>query len=387
MSNGTVLVTGAKGFLAAHVIEQLIAQDYRVLGTVRTRDKGEFYVRRYGAARFAYHVVRDCDVLRSFQAVFLAHGQHIRYVVHTASPAFYNGQDPERDVMQPAVAAVLGVLRAAKEFGAPDVLRKVVITSSVACVLQQPPRLDDAAMVYDETMWNPISLEEASGSMQSAYFAARVFAEKAVWKFVRSEAPPFAVTTVQLPLVLGPPINDLVYQNLQASNEFLLQLITDPQRVLSGLEQQEEDDAPFTATATATSTTARLSTANQVLPETFPFYVDVRDAAATHVRALTATSLDNKRCLSVAGVADSRRIVRTLCKVCPEFTQFLSPQLRADLDNNNSNNTQSFAQFDTTASRTLLGMEYLPLERSVYDTVVQVRELERRQAAGGLPSP
>ena len=40
---GTVLVTGATGYIASHVISQLLEKGYKVLGTVRSLDNKEKY--------------------------------------------------------------------------------------------------------------------------------------------------------------------------------------------------------------------------------------------------------------------------------------------------------------------------------------------------------
>ena len=36
MSKGTVLVSGASGYIASHVIRELLQRDYHVVGTVRS---------------------------------------------------------------------------------------------------------------------------------------------------------------------------------------------------------------------------------------------------------------------------------------------------------------------------------------------------------------
>ena len=59
----TVLVTGANGFIASHVADQLLEDGYNVKGTVRTLDKGqallEHFQTKYGEGRFELVVVED----------------------------------------------------------------------------------------------------------------------------------------------------------------------------------------------------------------------------------------------------------------------------------------------------------------------------------------
>jgi NADPH-dependent methylglyoxal reductase len=43
MSKGTVLVSGASGYIASHVIKELLQRDYHVVGTVRSVAKKAKY--------------------------------------------------------------------------------------------------------------------------------------------------------------------------------------------------------------------------------------------------------------------------------------------------------------------------------------------------------
>lgn len=58
----TVLVTGASGFIAAHVVEHLLNAGFNVRGTVRSKDKGEYLVNLFknqSGAKFDYVIVDD----------------------------------------------------------------------------------------------------------------------------------------------------------------------------------------------------------------------------------------------------------------------------------------------------------------------------------------
>lgn len=54
----TVLVTGASGFVATHVIKALIDQDFTVRGTVRKASRGEYLKGLFGH-KFEYVIVED----------------------------------------------------------------------------------------------------------------------------------------------------------------------------------------------------------------------------------------------------------------------------------------------------------------------------------------
>jgi hypothetical protein len=58
--NDLVLVSGASGFIAAHLTSHLLMNGYRVRGTVRSNDKGEYLKKLYeGVGEFEYVIVKD----------------------------------------------------------------------------------------------------------------------------------------------------------------------------------------------------------------------------------------------------------------------------------------------------------------------------------------
>jgi len=67
----TVLVTGANGFIASHVADQLLQAGFKVKGTVRSEDKGrlitEIFEKRHGKDAFSYAVVEDMAAEDAFR--------------------------------------------------------------------------------------------------------------------------------------------------------------------------------------------------------------------------------------------------------------------------------------------------------------------------------
>lgn len=62
-----VLLTGASGFLAAHIGQQLLQRGYRVRGTVRSTAKGEYLQKLYeseGLKGFEFVIVEDVEQVR-----------------------------------------------------------------------------------------------------------------------------------------------------------------------------------------------------------------------------------------------------------------------------------------------------------------------------------
>ncbi len=77
-----VLVTGASGFIGAHVLYQLLKQKYFVRGTVRSQSKADFFTTRYPEAtksgQLSFVVVENIAVPDAFRhAIKGYNGGHV----------------------------------------------------------------------------------------------------------------------------------------------------------------------------------------------------------------------------------------------------------------------------------------------------------------------
>lgn len=337
MAGETVLVTGASGFIAAHVVQQLVEQGYKVIGTVRSDAKGDFFKKQYGD-KFDYEIVKDISTLDAFDHVFKAHPD-IVYVLHTASPFHFKSTDHEKDLLIPAINGTRSALTAADKFGAN--VKKVVITSSLAAMMQNPPRMEDHSMIYTSADWNPITYELGKKSASNAYVASKKLAESTAWDYIKEKSPKYAITTIQIPIVYGPPINDVTINSLSTSTGQFYGLI-------------KQDRAK-----------------NPNLPRLLTFYIDVRDAATAHVRAMTCKELDNKRSFHVGGLGPAQRFVDTLRKLHPELDATLP------IGEPGSYDPKNYAQYDVSDAKKYLNMEYISFEKTVEDTYERLRQIEK----------
>ena len=120
------------------------------------------------------------------------------YVVHIASPFFFGGT--EEEVITPAVNGTLACMRACEAAG----VRRCVITSSVASVMNMAEADKPADRTFDESHWsNPDRPEPMSN-----YPKSKTLAEKAAWDFVAAlpEDKKFEVVTICPSFVMGPPL-------------------------------------------------------------------------------------------------------------------------------------------------------------------------------------
>ena len=104
----TVLLTGGSGFIACHILSQLISAGYAVTTTVRSPAKAQALLSTHPEwehkIKFVY--VPELTATDAFDEVFekaTEGGDGFDYVIHTASPVTFVVQDVKRDLVEPAV--------------------------------------------------------------------------------------------------------------------------------------------------------------------------------------------------------------------------------------------------------------------------------------------
>jgi len=203
-----VCVTGANGFLGAHVVAQCLNKGYDVRGTVRNAND----------CRKTQHV---CDLdgaserLELVSAELLAEssiglreafvGCHA--VIHTASPG--TRRSMTREEVHAAVFGTLAVLRACNAAG----IEVVVMTSGICAASPKPE-----PAVRSETDWS-----DPQEQMQSdnTYCASKTLAEIAAWKYMEQEKPSFRLVTILPSCIVGPSLSS----DVGITNKCLLSLL------------------------------------------------------------------------------------------------------------------------------------------------------------------
>ena len=199
-----VCVTGATGFVASWLVQQLLERGIVVRGTVRRIASADHLRALPGGERLEL-VEADLTAPGSF-------GPAVRgcaTVFHTASPYLIQVDDPQRDLIDPAVNGTLGVLAACA--AAPEVSR-VVLTSSMAAVTDEP----DASRVLTEADWN-----EKSTLTRNPYYLSKTLAERAAWDFVAREKPRFDLVALNPFMIMGPSLAP----GLNVSNKIIADLV------------------------------------------------------------------------------------------------------------------------------------------------------------------
>ena len=130
----SVFISGASGFIAQHIVENLLKENYTVIGSVRSQEKADRLTRQFGNnPNLQFEIVGDIAKLDAFDNAFSKHGKDIKYVLHTASPFHFNTTEYEKDLLIPALNGTKGILESIKKYAA-DSVERVVITSSFAAV-------------------------------------------------------------------------------------------------------------------------------------------------------------------------------------------------------------------------------------------------------------
>jgi nucleoside-diphosphate-sugar epimerase len=228
----TVLVTGASGFIAAHIIEAFLSAGFHVRGTVRNESSAQKVREAHPTAgdALSFAIVPDIAAAGAFdEAVKTVDG-----VIHTASPFTLGSKDFQTELYDPAVNGTTSVLKAVKASN-PNI-KRIVITSSFASVLDVS-KGSRAGYTYTEKDWNPMSGEEAIklNDPVAGYLVSKTLAEKAAWDFVENEKPNFSISTLTPPMVYGP---------LASTFESLSKLNTssaDIYRLINGSEKSVPD--------------------------------------------------------------------------------------------------------------------------------------------------
>lgn len=345
MAGPLVLITGITGFLAAHVLDAVLASpaNYRVRGTLRSLSKKDALLARLSAedrSRIELVEVADTatsDLLPAVRGVEIIH--------HVASPYQLNVQDAERDLLIPAVEGTLNLLRFAKHEKS---VRKIVITSSFAAVTSlKEGGPNRPGYTYTAEHWNPASYEdalEAGGAGAFSYSVSKKLAEQAAWDYVSNEKPHFEIAAINPPMIYGPTLQPgVTLANLNTSSKTIYGLV-------AGADQMPEDRLPL--------------------------FCHARDVGDAHVAATERDGGMGRRYLLCGGKFTWAHAVGFIAAEYPQLQDRLpkgwkeaSESLR-DLD--------SIASLDTKPAEQTLGIRFRDWQTTLRQSLDSLLELEQR---------
>ncbi|XP_028518625.1 bifunctional dihydroflavonol 4-reductase/flavanone 4-reductase, partial [Exaiptasia diaphana] len=260
-----VLVSGASGYIACHVVKQLLESgNYVVRGTVRNLNNEKKVKPLQNLCTNAKYPLELAEAELLDERCWERAIQNCQYVLHMASPFPAANPQDETEIIEPAVEGTLNVLEACAKAN----VRRVVLTSSIAAVSWSADHTTKDE--FNEENW---SVEDQC----SAYEKSKLLAEKAAWDFVKKlpDEKQFELVVINPGLVYGPV--------LQGSSCTSMEI---PKRLLEH----------------------RMI----MLPRLHYGIVDVRDVAKAHISALTAPKAPGNRYIAVTGgmwVKDTAKIL------------------------------------------------------------------------------
>ncbi|EXJ79557.1 hypothetical protein A1O3_07836 [Capronia epimyces CBS 606.96] len=280
----TVLVTGANGYIASHVVDVLLDQGYKVRGTVRAPKPwlNRHFDAKYGAGKFETAILSDLEDEAGFDHAV----KGVSGVIHVASDVSFNS-DPDL-VIPKVVAGTVNVLKAAAK--EPRV-KSVVLTSSSNAVVTQG--VSKNGLVIDQSTWNDTVVQAAYSKDTPAqiqplvvYAASKTEGERAFWKWVADNKPRFTTNSVLPDLTLG---------------KILL------------------PEIPGSTMSWAASLLKGQATVIDSVPP--QWFVDVRDAARLHVVALLDPQVKSERLFAFSHEFNWTDVIGIFKKLRPENTQ------------------------------------------------------------------
>jgi dihydroflavonol-4-reductase len=145
-----VLVTGATGFIASHIINLFLNEGYKVVGTVRSINSNDQRLNQLlKLSENTPHKLELVEADLTDDSCWERVIKDIDIVVHTATDTNLNAKD-EKTVIKPAVDGTLSILNASLKA---DVKRFVFTGSSFAVTGTQP---EDR--VYSENDWPNVQI-------------------------------------------------------------------------------------------------------------------------------------------------------------------------------------------------------------------------------------
>jgi len=324
LTQDLVLVTGATGYVASFLIKILLEQDYKVRGTVRSLANKSSYDFLYNLVPEKNSNLELVEADLSNKASWGPATKGTPYVFHVASPIPQEGSPKtEEFYIKPAIEGTMNVLEAALENG----VKKVVLTSTGGTI----------ALRKGTRPWREEDWQEENDSI-SLYGIGKIRAEKAAWDFYEKNRK-IEMTTLHPSFIFGPLVN-----NRSNSSSFVGHIM------------------------------------NGIWPgvfETVISVVDVRDTADMHLKAMFDEKSNGQRYICASESVSLAQVASWLNKEfgdrgihVPEKEVSLEDFMKSE---NPLVQTLGFyfrhgLVFDHTKSEKELGMNYIPVEKTIIDT-------------------
>lgn len=194
-----VMVTGATGYVAGWLVKRLLEDGLTVHAAVRNPDKKEKTQHLDAIAEKASGKIKyfKSDLLEDGSYAEAMEGCEL--VFHTASPFSTTVDNPQKQLIEPAVKGTQNVLEQANKTTS---VKRVVLTSSCAAIYTDAKDCADAPNgVLTEDVWNTT----ASIDYQP-YSYSKTLAEQKAWEIQKAQDR-WDLVTINPSFVMGPFLN------------------------------------------------------------------------------------------------------------------------------------------------------------------------------------
>jgi nucleoside-diphosphate-sugar epimerase len=194
-----VMVSGATGYVAGWLVKKLLEEGLTVHAAVRNPDAKE---KRSHLDKIAEN---SPGIIKYFKADLLEEGSYAEamegceLVYHTASPFTINVDNPQKELIEPAVNGTANVLEQANKTNS---VKRVVVTSSCAAIYTDAIDTHNAPNgELTEEVWNTTASLE-----YQPYSYSKTLAEKKAWEIAETQNR-WDMVTINPCAVMGPPLN------------------------------------------------------------------------------------------------------------------------------------------------------------------------------------
>ncbi|KAJ9606741.1 hypothetical protein H2200_008750 [Cladophialophora chaetospira] len=268
-----VLVTGANGYIASHIVDVLLCEGYKIRGTLRSHEEAPwlepYFTDKYGVGNFEIAIVTDLTDATGFERA----AANMSGIIHSAS-ILPSTSDVEA-VVPSVTAGTRNALNAAAKH--PSVKSFVLTSSSSAAYMSVFVKKD---VIVDE----PYSKNTPPSDLPlKIYAASKTLGERALWEWTEQEKPTFTVNAVLPSFNIGKPL----------TAEVTTGSVHPVRAIVRGADPWFEVIRPHS-------------------------FVNVRDNAYLHVAALLDPTIRSQRIFASAGKYNWNDIISIFRKLRPD---------------------------------------------------------------------
>ncbi|WVY90029.1 hypothetical protein V8G54_035543 [Vigna mungo] len=337
-----VCVTGGSGAIGSWLVHLLLNRGYTVHATVQNlNDEAE--------TKHLEALDGAPARLRLFQMELLHYDSVLAAVCgcagvfHVASPCTVEQvQDPQKELLDPAIKGTLNVLTAAKEAG----VRRVVVTSSTSAIVPSPNWPGDVPK--RENCWTDVEFCKQKGLW---YPLSKTLAEKAAWDFAKETG--LDVVVVNPGNVVGP----VVAPRLNASMVMFVRLLQGVSLDIGNVNRRSAKiQWQCYQSIFEPQEKSRLHGCDDTYENFFMGSVHFKDVALAHILVY-----ENKSAVAISHYGDF------VAKVAELYPEYNVPKMPRD--------TQPGVLRVKDGSKKLmdLGLQFIPMEKIIKDAVEDLK--------------